>query len=91
LFDAVNYTIAKLRLFLVDPEARGAGLGTALVDDCLRFARSAGYRKVRLWTQSNILAARHLYARAGFANVGEQPHHSYSQDLVAETWEIQLV
>lgn len=84
-------TIAKLRLFLVDPEARGAGLGNALVGDCVRFARSAGYRKVRLWTQSNLLAARHLYAKAGFAMVGEEPHHSYSQDLVAETWELRLV
>jgi DNA-binding MarR family transcriptional regulator/N-acetylglutamate synthase-like GNAT family acetyltransferase len=83
-------TIAKLRLFLVDPEARGAGLGNALVDDCVRFARSAGYRKVRLWTQSNLLAARHLYVKAGFTRVDEEPHHSYSQDLVAETWELRL-
>ncbi|HLZ31141.1 MAG TPA: helix-turn-helix domain-containing GNAT family N-acetyltransferase [Chloroflexota bacterium] len=83
-------TIAKLRLFLVEPEARGTGLGNALVDDCLRFARSAGYRKVRLWTQSNLLAARHLYLKAGFSRIAEQPHHSYSQDLVAETWELRL-
>jgi DNA-binding MarR family transcriptional regulator/N-acetylglutamate synthase-like GNAT family acetyltransferase len=83
-------TVAKLRLFLVEPEARGGGIGRALVEDCLRFARAAGYRKVRLWTQSNLLAARHLYARAGFSKIAEEPHHSFSQDLVAETWEIRL-
>jgi DNA-binding MarR family transcriptional regulator/N-acetylglutamate synthase-like GNAT family acetyltransferase len=83
-------TIGKLRLFLVEPSARGAGLGRALVDDCLRFARAAGYRKVRLWTQSNLLAARHIYAKVGFSRIEAEPHHSYSQDLVAETWEIRL-
>jgi DNA-binding MarR family transcriptional regulator/N-acetylglutamate synthase-like GNAT family acetyltransferase len=82
--------VGKLRLFLVEPEARGAGIGRALVDDCLRFARAAGYRKVRLWTQSNLLAARHVYASAGFAQTAAEPHHSFSQDLVAETWELTL-
>ena len=82
--------IGKLRLFLVEPEARGLGLGRRLVADCLAFARAAGYHRVRLWTQSNLLAARHLYAQAGFVKIDEEPHHSYSQDLIAETWEIRL-
>jgi DNA-binding MarR family transcriptional regulator/N-acetylglutamate synthase-like GNAT family acetyltransferase len=83
-------TIAKLRLFLVEPDARGLGIGSRLVDECLRFARAAGYRKVRLWTQSILLAARHIYAKAGFQMIEEQPHHSFSRDLVAETWELKL-
>jgi DNA-binding MarR family transcriptional regulator/N-acetylglutamate synthase-like GNAT family acetyltransferase len=83
-------TIAKLRLFLVEPDARGLGIGGALVDACLTFARGAGYRRVRLWTQSNLLAARHLYARAGFRTIEAEAHHSFSQDLVAETWELRL-
>jgi DNA-binding MarR family transcriptional regulator/GNAT superfamily N-acetyltransferase len=83
-------TIGKLRLFLVEPDARGGGLGSALVTECLRYARSAGYRRVRLWTQSNLLAARRIYQRAGFSKIAEEPHHSFSQDLVAETWEIRL-
>jgi DNA-binding MarR family transcriptional regulator/N-acetylglutamate synthase-like GNAT family acetyltransferase len=82
--------IAKLRLFLVEPEARGLGLGRRLVDECLAFARQAGYTRVRLWTQSNLLAARHIYAQVGFVKIAEEPHHSYSQDLVAETWELRL-
>jgi DNA-binding MarR family transcriptional regulator/N-acetylglutamate synthase-like GNAT family acetyltransferase len=81
---------AKLRLFVVDPQARGLGLGTHLVDECVRFARAAGYRKVRLWTQSVLLAARHIYAKAGFKPIAEEPHHSFSHDLVAETWELRL-
>jgi GNAT superfamily N-acetyltransferase len=81
---------AKLRLFVVDPQARGLGLGTHLVDECVRFARAAGYRKVRLWTQSVLLAARHIYAKAGFEPIAEEPHHSFSHDLVAETWELRL-
>jgi DNA-binding MarR family transcriptional regulator/N-acetylglutamate synthase-like GNAT family acetyltransferase len=83
-------TIGKLRLFLVEPDARGLGIGHRLVDECIRFARSAGYRKMRLWTQSNLLAARHIYERVGFRLIEEEPHHSYSQDLVAETWELRL-
>jgi DNA-binding MarR family transcriptional regulator/N-acetylglutamate synthase-like GNAT family acetyltransferase len=83
-------TVAKLRLFLVEPEARGLGLGKHLVDECISFARAAGYRTVRLWTQSVLLAARHIYARAGFRLIAEEPHHSFSKDLVAETWELRL-
>jgi ribosomal protein S18 acetylase RimI-like enzyme len=79
-----------LRLFLVEPHARGLGIGSAMVDELLGFARATGYRTVRLWTQSNLLAARHIYAKAGFQVVAEEPHHSFGQDLVAETWELRL-
>ncbi len=83
-------TIGKLRLFLVEPAARGHGIGWRLIEECIRFARHAGYRRIRLWTQSELLAARHLYARAGFRCIAEEPHHSFSKDLVAETWELRL-
>jgi DNA-binding MarR family transcriptional regulator/N-acetylglutamate synthase-like GNAT family acetyltransferase len=83
-------TIGKLRLFLVEPSARGLHIGRHLIDECIRFARLAGYRRIRLWTQSELLAARHLYARAGFLMINSEPHHSYSKDLVAETWELRL-
>lgn len=83
-------TAGKLRLFLVEPHARGLGIGTRLVDELISFARSAGYRQIRLWTQSNLQAARHVYARAGFEKIAEEPHHSFSQDLVAETWQLRL-
>jgi DNA-binding MarR family transcriptional regulator/N-acetylglutamate synthase-like GNAT family acetyltransferase len=82
--------VAKLRLLLVEPHARGLGIGASLVDDLLEFARVAGYHTVRLWTQSNLLAARHIYARAGFKLVAEEPHYSFGHDLVAETWELRF-
>lgn len=82
--------VGKLRLFLVEPAARGLGIGKALVEACLRFARSAGYRKVTLWTQSNLDAARHIYERVGFRKVGETPHVSWGASLVAEVWEVTL-
>ena len=82
--------VAKLRLFLVEPSARGLGIGSRLVGECVRFARSAGYRMVRLWTQSELLAARRIYARAGFSCVAEEAHHSFGHDLVAETWQLEL-
>jgi DNA-binding MarR family transcriptional regulator/N-acetylglutamate synthase-like GNAT family acetyltransferase len=83
-------TVAKLRLLLVEPRARGLGIGARLVQACLDFARSAGYRKVTLWTQGDLNAARRLYARAGFRRTGSERHESFGRKLVAETWELRL-
>jgi DNA-binding MarR family transcriptional regulator/GNAT superfamily N-acetyltransferase len=82
--------VAELRLLLVEPEARGLGIGSRLVEECVRFARQAGYRKLTLWTQSELLPARALYRRAGFRLVGKHRHHSFGKDLVAETWDLAL-
>ncbi len=79
--------IAKLRLLIIDPKARGLGLGKRLVDECLRFAKEAGYSSMTLWTQSILTAARGIYQHAGFKLTAEEPHHSFGVDLVGETWE----
>ncbi len=82
--------VGKLRVLLVEPSARGLGIGSALIRACLTFARQAGYRKVTLWTHKNLRAARRLYRQAGFKLVSATPNPSFGRKLVDEIWELEL-
>ena len=83
-------TVAQLRMLILTPQARGLGLGSRLTDECLAFARARGYRKMVLWTNANLTAARAIYARRGFRLIASEPYHGYGHDLVSETWELKL-
>ena len=83
-------TTAQLRILLVDPVARGHGIGAMLVDECVAFARGAGYARMRLWTNDPLVSARRIYLSRGFTLVEEAPHHSYGADLVGQIYELDL-
>ena len=82
--------VARVRLLLVDPKARGLGLGAHLIDECIRFARRAGYTKITLWTHSVLKAARHIYQKAGFKLMRSEKHKSWGRPVVSEHWDLEL-
>jgi len=82
--------VARVRLLLVDPKARGLGLGAHLIDECVRFAREASYKRITLWTHSVLAAARHIYEKAGFTLTSSEPRHTWGKDVVAEYWDLEL-
>jgi DNA-binding MarR family transcriptional regulator/GNAT superfamily N-acetyltransferase len=82
--------VARIRLLIVDPKARGLGLGHRLTDECVKFARATGYKKITLWTHSILKAARHTYEKAGFKLTGSEKHQSWGKPVVSEYWDLQL-
>ena len=85
-----NKDVAKLRMLIVAPKARGFGLGTRLVQECIRFARRSGYKQLTLWTNDILVEARKIYEKHGFQLVEEDRHHSFGQDLVGQNWNLLL-
>lgn len=83
-------TVGKLRLLLVEPKARGFGLGSKLVEECIRYAKKVGYKEITLWTNSVLVEARHIYKKFGFILVDEEKYHGFGKDLVGETWNLKL-
>ncbi|MCI0634482.1 MAG: GNAT family N-acetyltransferase, partial [Actinobacteria bacterium] len=90
LLVAKTRSVAKLRLLIVEPQARGLGVGSRLVDACIAFARDAGYRTIELWTQSVLHAARRIYERAGFTLVTQENHTTFGPEVMGETWRLHL-
>jgi len=89
IVDSREY-IAQLRLLLVEPKARNKGVGKRLIDECIDFSKKNGYKNIRLWTQSNLTAAHHLYLKAGFKLIKKEPHKSFGHELIGENWELSL-